>query len=274
MSWLTTISAPFVGREEPHQPLLRVDVEVVRRLVEQQQVGPAEQDARELQPPPLAARQRASPAARAGPGRARARPRSCRPRTPPGSRRASRYSSSSRANRATCRSLVGLLERDPGLLEPAREVDQRRAPPRMCSRPRVLVLGRMLARVLAEVADRARGGSRARPPAGSSPARTRSVLVLPAPLRPTTPTLSPARRSNESPRRRRPAGLDGEVADLERAHRRPPTVVRTRRRSVASGGSMRSGLSMDGTSAKRWGDRWTHGHGALKQGAMCTRESR
>ena len=68
-------------------------------------------------------------------------------------------------------------------------------------------------------------GSRPRrgapPPAGrrASPARTLSVLVLPAPLRPTTPILSPARRVNDEiprpsgrpPRRR--------ARDLERDHR-------------------------------------------------------
>ncbi len=46
-----------VGAQEPHQPGLGVDVEVVRRLVEQQHVGAGEQDAGELDPPALAARE-------------------------------------------------------------------------------------------------------------------------------------------------------------------------------------------------------------------------
>ncbi len=43
--------------EEAHQPLLGIDVEVVRRLVEAQHVAAGEQDPRQLDPPALAARQ-------------------------------------------------------------------------------------------------------------------------------------------------------------------------------------------------------------------------
>ena len=44
----------LVRREEAHEPGLRVDVQVVRGLVEQQEVGPAEQDLGELQAAALA----------------------------------------------------------------------------------------------------------------------------------------------------------------------------------------------------------------------------
>ena len=47
-----------VRPQELHEPLLGVDVEVVGRLVEQQQVAAREQDARELDPPALAAGER------------------------------------------------------------------------------------------------------------------------------------------------------------------------------------------------------------------------
>ena len=50
---------PAVLPEEPHQPLLGVDVEVVRRLVEAQHVAAGEQDPGQLDPPALAARQHA-----------------------------------------------------------------------------------------------------------------------------------------------------------------------------------------------------------------------
>ena len=43
-----------VGAQELQQPHLGVDVEVVRRLVEQQDVGTGEQDSRQLDTPPLA----------------------------------------------------------------------------------------------------------------------------------------------------------------------------------------------------------------------------
>ena len=53
--------AAGVATEEPAQPGDRVGVEVVRRLVEQQRLGAGEQHARELDPAPLAARERAEP---------------------------------------------------------------------------------------------------------------------------------------------------------------------------------------------------------------------
>ena len=47
-----------IGAQEAHQPLLGVDVEVVRGLVEHERVAPREQDAGELHPTPLATRER------------------------------------------------------------------------------------------------------------------------------------------------------------------------------------------------------------------------
>jgi hypothetical protein len=48
---------PPVPGEEFHQPSLGVRIEVVRRFVQQQQIGPAEQDPSQLEPSPLAARE-------------------------------------------------------------------------------------------------------------------------------------------------------------------------------------------------------------------------
>ena len=64
-SWLMTSSAPRNVRRNVHQPGLGVDVEVVRRLVEQQQVVAGEQDARELDAPPFATGERARSGGRA-----------------------------------------------------------------------------------------------------------------------------------------------------------------------------------------------------------------
>ena len=49
----------LVGPEEVEHPRLGVDVEVVGGLVEQQDVGAGEEDADQLDPPPLPAGQRA-----------------------------------------------------------------------------------------------------------------------------------------------------------------------------------------------------------------------
>ncbi len=48
----------LVRREELHQPGLRVDVQVVRGLIQQEQIRAAEQDPAELEPTPFPARQR------------------------------------------------------------------------------------------------------------------------------------------------------------------------------------------------------------------------
>ena len=49
---------PAVPPEEPHQPVLGVAVEVVRGLVQEQEVGAREQDPGELESPPFATGER------------------------------------------------------------------------------------------------------------------------------------------------------------------------------------------------------------------------
>ena len=75
--------------EEVHQPGFGVDVEVVRRFVEQQQLVAGEQDARELDPPAFATGERLI-SSRADPRPGRARRRCGAPRLPPRTRRRSR----------------------------------------------------------------------------------------------------------------------------------------------------------------------------------------
>ena len=108
---------PAVLAQEPHQPLLGVDVEVVGRLVEAQHVAAGEQDAGELDAPPLAARQHAdrqihAVVAEAEPGGDRPRPRS-RPR----SRRRRGTSPRPVCSGRRCARRV-LLHRQPQLLDP------------------------------------------------------------------------------------------------------------------------------------------------------------
>ena len=57
-SWVTTSTSRCRCGQVPGQPVDGLDVEVVGRLVEDQQLGVLEQQPRQRDPPPLAARQR------------------------------------------------------------------------------------------------------------------------------------------------------------------------------------------------------------------------
>ena len=48
----------LVRREELHQPVLRIDVQMVRGLIEQEEIRAAEQDPAELEPSPFTTRER------------------------------------------------------------------------------------------------------------------------------------------------------------------------------------------------------------------------
>ena len=185
-----------VRAQELHQPLLGVDVEVVRRLVEQQQVAAREQDARELDAPALTTGQRADREVEAVGARARARRRCAAPPTRP----RSRPRCGTRPRR--CRNALHVARRRVG-------VDLRRAAPR-AGAPRRRGRGptararARCRRARRRAAAGPAGGSRprrarARRPRGrrARPASTFSSEVLPAPLRPTRPTLSPACSENE-----------------------------------------------------------------------------
>ena len=89
-SWLMTSKRAAERAEEVHQPGFGVDVEVVRRFVEQQQLVAREQDARELDPPAFATGERAGSRGRADPRPGRARPRCGALRLPPRTRPRSR----------------------------------------------------------------------------------------------------------------------------------------------------------------------------------------
>ena len=177
-----------VAAQEAHQPLLGVDVEVVRRLVEAQHVAAGEQDAGQLDAPPLAAGQHADREVDAARDRCRARRRAPGPRC----RRRSRRSCGTAPRRGCSGPRCARRAAPPWRCAASRCARARRrcrARTGCGTRP----CGRRARRRCAGPA----AGSRTpplrttRPAAGSvSPPSTRNRLVLPAPLRPTRPTLS------------------------------------------------------------------------------------
>ena len=187
-----------VGAEEVEQPVAGVVVEVVRRLVEHEQLAAGEQDAGQLDPPALAARQHGDrhvrPGRRTGRGRRaaggpRTRPRSRRrARTrrgpdstwPPGARRRVAPPSSGAALRAARRARRGPGRRGRG-----------RGPTAWAGCGRAGGPG---------AGSRTGGGRWITPALGSAmPPSTLRSDVLPAPLRPTSPTRSPARTVKAAP---------------------------------------------------------------------------
>ena len=204
----------LVAAQEPHQPGLGVGVEMVRGLVQQQQVRAPEQDPGELQTTTLPARERAhgkgqailrqaeSGRDRPGFGLAIDSRRSGGTR-PPDARIARRCAPRDPPPAGSAPSPIGATSR-PGRAP----IGCRRDPRRRRRRG---------------AAGGPAGGTPALPaprsslmPAGASRARTFSVLVLPAPLRPTTPTLSPGAQAEREPFDDDEAtGFDGEVAYVE-----------------------------------------------------------
>ena len=148
------------GREVAREPVDALDVEVVGRLVEQQQLGAVEQQPGERDAPPLAARQRRD--RRVEPVREAAHRRRRR-----AGRRARRGSAASAAHSWSAR------------------------PPTSSSR---IVRAGVEVVALAEQRRRATPPVRVTAPASgsSTPAISRSSVDLPSPLRPTTPIRSPA----------------------------------------------------------------------------------
>ena len=197
----------LVRLQELPQPHDRVGVEVVGRLVEQQRLGAGEQDPGQLDPAPLAAGERLQRLAedplldaeaagdlgglRLGGVARRRRAARCR-------------RACSAASPARARAVSSLPISSSDLAQPAYDVVEpaRGQDPVAGERPR----GRRCAGPA--------GGSRPRRWRGpcrtagrASPARILVSVVLPAPLRPTRPTLSPAatRKLTLSIRRRAPA---------------------------------------------------------------------
>ena len=211
-SWLTTSSAPRYDAQESEQPLLRVGVEVVGRLVEQEQLAARRTGCGRARRGGARHRRARSAGGRAGRGAGRARRRGGGPPTRPRSRPRRGTTPRRAANRATLRSDGSSSTRDAQLLELARggveaaagqDVGEPGGVDARATRPRVL----------GQVAEAS--GRRTTPPAASaSPASTFSRLVLPAPLRPTRPTLSPARSENDASAkvRRPPTSTDSERA--------------------------------------------------------------
>ena len=193
-SWVTTTSALPAARQVLGQPVDALDVEVVGRLVEHQQVVVADQQRRPA--PPGGARRRtagrARRRARAG-ADARARPARRGPRVagPLVRRRRSRQHGS----RTVARRAAAVVLRQRGEPQPAGRRDAAAV---------------RVARV---------------------PASSRSSVVLPPPLRPTTPIRSPSRRPSETAvEQRRPVTRAAvRLADA------PPRLTRLRRRQASSG---------------------------------------
>ena len=192
-----------VGPQEAHQPVLGVAVEVVGRLVEQQHVAAGEEDAGQLHPAALAPGQHAEGQVDAVGAQAEAGDQLAHLGL--GGVAAEGREGVLGPGEAGDGPVGGvLLHGDPQLLQPGGGLVQ--APARTGCGP---------GRCRRWHGGRREGpgsGSRAGPwtvtvpaAAGASPPSTLSRLVLPAPLRPTRPTLSPARTRNDaSSRVRRP----------------------------------------------------------------------
>ena len=226
-----------VRAQELEQPGAGVGVEVVGRLVEQQQVAAAEEDAHELDAPPLTAGERAEGERRGGRRAGRRRRRACAPPPRPRSHRPTRTRSCAAPKRSMLRLRRRLVHRDPQLLE--RAAGARRARAR-----RARGRGPSCRRAPRRPEGPGRGsrwrrrGGRPRPEGESAPPSTRSSVVLPAPLRPTRPTLSPGRTCSVTPSTiRLPADLDHQVLNgqhgkqLQGTRGRGPPWSRARDRS-------------------------------------------
>ena len=147
------------GGEVAREPVDGLDVEVVRRLVEQQQLGAVEQQLGERDPAPLATRQRRDRRVDARPGSGAARRRRAARRARSGTRLSAAHSWSARPPTSSSRIVRASSSSSPWPSSAS------------CRSP---------ARVTA-------------PASGvSAPAMSRSSVDLPSPLRPTIPIRSPA----------------------------------------------------------------------------------
>ena len=229
-----TSSAPRYAAQEAHQPLLGVDVEVVRRLVEAQHVAAGEQDAGQLDAPALATGQHADRVLDAA--RADAEPGGQGAGLAVGGVPAVRAELLLGAGVAGDVALVGqLLHGDAQLLD-ALELGVDARARTGCGRRRCGRRGRRRCAGPA-AGSRTRPCGRTRPAAGSaSPPSTRNRLVLPAPLRPTRPTLSRGMtvKSADSTTSRPPTSTESACAWSTgpgcQARCGVPTTLRVRRR--------------------------------------------
>ena len=196
-SWLITSSAPRYAAQEPQQPVAGVGVEVVGGLVEQQQVAAGEEDAGQLEASPLATGEGAE---------GEVEPVGAQAETVD---EAADLGVGGVAP-VVLEALLGvgepddvavgrvLLEGDPELLEVVGGLVEAAA--RQDVGEAVGVVGDgLLAGVLGEVAGGARRVGSVPDLAGAAPPSVLKSVVLPAPLRPTRPTLSPARTWKVTP---------------------------------------------------------------------------
>ena len=206
----------LVRRQELHQPGLRVDVEVVRGLIEQEQIRSSEQDPAELEPTPFPTRERPhgerEPVLREPqPGGDRLRVRLCLVATELA------VLLFEACEPVDLTFAVRLLERDPCLLQAPVQVDEA-ARPEDVLEPAILVLGAVLPRVLAEVTDRAPADDRAtcrRDLAREHPERRR----FPGAVAPDdADRVAVPQIDAEPPDDDATADLDGQLASLERDH--------------------------------------------------------
>ncbi len=209
-----------VRRQEPHQPVLRVGVQVVRGLVQQQEVGAAEEDARELQPPSLPARKCAH--RQREPILRETQPRDDRPGL--GLRLVAAQVpvlllEPGEAPDVAVR--VRLLQRDPRLLGAPSKVHE---PPRGKDvlEARDGVVGAMLTGVLTEVPDRAPAGHTALQRQRLARQDFERARLAGAVATDHADLVAGTRRERQALHDRATPGLHGEVADLEGRHGAPP----------------------------------------------------
>ena len=219
-----------IGREELHEPRLRVDVEMVRGFVEHQQVGPAEEDARELETTTLPARQ--------GPDRQRqailreAEPGRDRPHLRFGSvpaRRAVLVLEPGEPRDVALRRIF--LERESRLLQPHGQIDEVARLEQVDQRDRV-VAPSVLSGILPQVADGP--ASHDRTPGRRTFARQHPQHAgLPGTVAPDDPhLLAGSHGEAQVAHHGRATRLDLELEHLERDHRscrRPRRRVRAER---------------------------------------------
>ena len=207
---------PSVPRQEPHQPTLRVGVEVVRRLVQQEEVGAAEQDPRKLEPTTLAARERSD--RQAEPILGEPEPGDDRPRIGLGPVPAEPLVLLLQPGEARDPILRRvLLEPEPRLLHPSLQLDEPASAQEVLDAAGRVVVP-MLPRILSEVAQRPAALHRprlGRHLAGEDPERAGLAGAVAAD---DTHLVAARDGEVEIAHDRRAAGLDREASDLECVH--------------------------------------------------------
>ncbi len=250
--------SPLVRPEELHQPRLRVHVEVVRRLVQQEEIRAAEQDPAQLQPPALSTGKGPDRQMQPALGQADAR----RDRRGFGLRLIAAELPVLLLEPCEPRDLalgVGLLERDPGLLEPTAEVDEiPRAQDVLEAGP--FMVGSLPPRILPQVPDGAAADDRARR-GWLLPRQDPERAGLPGAVAPDHADLVPGSQVERETLEHGAAGdLDRQISSLERDH--GAALRSSERWGAADGTYMADLLGEDDTGRDR-------GPGVLEDGSLA-----